>query len=70
MKKSVVRKVRQKSDISERRSKGWGQVCPLQSLLCLQYTHWVTMRPVWGPVTQKINITFLSINNLKKKKKH
>ncbi len=28
------------------------------------------MQPVWGPVTQKINITFLSINNLKKKKKH
>ncbi len=27
------------------------------------------MRPVWGPVTQKINMTFFSINNLKKKKK-
>ncbi len=25
------------------------------------------MRPEYGPVTQKINITFLSINNLKKK---
>ncbi len=27
------------------------------------------MRPVWGHVTQKINITFLPINNLKKKRK-
>ncbi len=25
------------------------------------------MPPVWGPVTQKINITFLSIYNQKKK---
>ncbi len=26
------------------------------------------MRPEWGHITQKINVTFLAINNLKKKK--
>ncbi len=31
--------------------------------------HWVTVRPVWSHVTRKINITFLSINNLKSKLK-
>ncbi len=28
-KKSLAQEVRQKSDISEHRSKGWGKVCPL-----------------------------------------
>ncbi len=70
IKKSLAQEVRQKSDILEHRSKGWGKVRPLQSLLCLQYHHWVTMRLVLGPVIQKINITFLSINNLKKKRRN
>ncbi len=58
--KSLAQEVRQKRDISDRRSKSWREVCPLQSLLCLQYGHWVTMRPVWGYVTRKIHITFIS----------
>ncbi len=66
---TLAQEVRQKSDISDRKSEGWGYPCPLQILLCLQYRHWVTMRPLWGPVNQKINTMFLSINNFKKKKK-
>ncbi len=57
-KKSLAQEVRQKNDISERRSK----VRPLQPLLCLQHGHWVTVRPVRGHLTPKINITF-SIRN-------
>ncbi len=49
-KKSLAQEVRQKSDISER------------SLLCLQHDYWVTVRPVKGQLTTKMNITFVSTN--------
>ncbi len=62
-KKSLAQEVRQKSDISDRRrTKGWRKVCLFQSLLCLQYGHWITVRPVWDHVTRKINITFFITN--------
>ncbi len=57
-KKTVALEVRQKNDISIRRSEG----SPLQLLLCLQHDHWVTVRPVRGHLTLKMNITF-SIRN-------
>ncbi len=53
VKKSLSQEVRQKSDISEHRSKGLGA-----SLLCLQQGCWVTVRPVRGHPTPKMNITF------------
>ncbi len=36
VKKSLAQEVRQKRDLSDRRSRGWREVCPLQSLLCLR----------------------------------
>ncbi len=42
---------RQKSDISERRSKE----PPLQPLVSLQHGRWVTVRPVRGHLTPKMN---------------
>ncbi len=56
--KSLAQEVRQKSDISEHRTKGWREICLLQSLLCSQYGRWVTMPPVWDHVTRKINNVF------------
>ncbi len=58
-KKSLAQEVRQKNDISEYTSKGWRG-----SLLCLQQGRWVTVRPVRGHRTTKMNITFFIRNKM------
>ncbi len=54
-KKSLTQEVRQKSNISECRSK----VRPLQPLLSLQLGRRATERPVRGHLTLKMNINFV-----------
>ncbi len=60
--KSLAQGVRQKNDISERRSKVWrgrGRN-HLRPLLCLRHVRWVTVRLVRGHLTPKMNIRSIS----------
>ncbi len=56
--KSLAQEVRQKSDISERRSKGWRGFVPFNSYFLCNTSNYVTVRPVRGHLTPKMNIAF------------
>ncbi len=60
--KSLAQEVRQKSDISERRSKGWRGLRPFNPYFVCNTSNCDTVRPVRGHLTPKINIVFFSRN--------